>query len=169
MRDSRTGYLVPGHVGPGLRPDSRVLGKPPSPPPPPPPRAPSSSEKRIVSQWSERIVGPIGRLFSRNVEKASEILIFAVSWQSLQGYSRLAPAPADYSRRACFGSRENSWPVRPADYSRGLADYSRDRPTILAEGTGRLFSRTKFGRFFVKEHIDFILLGYVFHSFFFTF
>ena len=104
---------------------------------------PSSSRKRIVSQWSERIVGPIGRLFSRTVEKALEILIFAVSWQSLQGCSRLASAPADYSRRACFGSRENSWPVRLADYSRGLADYSRDRPTILAEGTGRLFSRTR--------------------------
>ena len=106
--------------------------------------APSSSRKRIVSQWSERIVGPIGRLFSRTVEKALEILIFVVSWQSLQSCSRLASAPADYSRGGCFGSRENSWPVRPADYSRGLPDYSRDRPTILAEGTGRLFSRTEF-------------------------
>ena len=29
VRDSRTGYLVPGHVGPGLRQMSRVVGKPP--------------------------------------------------------------------------------------------------------------------------------------------
>ena len=29
VRDSRGGYLVPGHVGPGLRQMSRVGGKPP--------------------------------------------------------------------------------------------------------------------------------------------
>ena len=29
VRDSRTGYLVPGHGGPGLRQMSRVVGKPP--------------------------------------------------------------------------------------------------------------------------------------------
>ena len=36
VRDSRTGYLVPGHDGLGARPNGRVLGKPPPPSPPPP-------------------------------------------------------------------------------------------------------------------------------------
>ena len=30
VRDSRTGYLVPGHVGPGLRQMFRVVGTSPS-------------------------------------------------------------------------------------------------------------------------------------------
>ena len=45
----RTGYFVPGHVGPGLRPDSRVLGKPPPPPP--------SSPSIALMHW--RHWGPI--------------------------------------------------------------------------------------------------------------
>ena len=38
--------MVPGHVGPGLRPDSRVLGKPPPPPSPPSPSPPPPSPPR---------------------------------------------------------------------------------------------------------------------------
>ena len=33
VRDSRTGYLVPGHDGSGLWPDGRVVGTSPSPSP----------------------------------------------------------------------------------------------------------------------------------------
>ena len=43
VRDSRTGYLVPGRDGLGVWADGRVVGTPPSPPLSSPPPTPGSS------------------------------------------------------------------------------------------------------------------------------
>ena len=76
--------------------------------------------------------------------KVSKTNTFHEFWQSPVSWPSLLRALAEYARGAISGSREHIQPVRSAEYARGPAEYARDRPNMLAEGTGRICSRTIF-------------------------